>query len=212
MKTDDLIRVLAADSEHRATPFSATMTIALICGSVASMIVFALWMGPRPDFVSALASPRFPFKVFVVAVLALAAIGLVSRAGRPGARLFPWALVAISSVALLLASAVAELLVLPSNAWLSSLNGTNRLLCLALIPGLAALPLFAAIMGLRYGAPRRPAVAGGIAGLAAGAIGATLYALYCNNDSPLFVATWYSVAIALVVIVGTIAGSRSLHW
>ncbi|MGE0341338.1 MAG: NrsF family protein, partial [Xanthobacteraceae bacterium] len=65
---------------------------------------------------------------------------------------------------------------------------------------------------LRYGAPTQPTLAGAIAGLAAGGIAATFYALNCNNDSPLFVATWYPIAIGIVVLAGATIGSRLLRW
>ncbi|MGA7427255.1 MAG: NrsF family protein, partial [Rhodoplanes sp.] len=33
-----------------------------------------------------------------------------------------------------------------------------------------------------------------------------------TDDSPLFVATWYSLAITLVVAVGAVLGPRVLRW
>jgi hypothetical protein len=65
---------------------------------------------------------------------------------------------------------------------------------------------------LRQGAPEHPALAGAAAGLFAGAIGAHLYATHCPDDSPLFVAAWYTLAIAFVVGTGALAGSRCLRW
>ncbi|HUI21148.1 MAG TPA: NrsF family protein, partial [Methylocella sp.] len=58
----------------------------------------------------------------------------------------------------------------------------------------------------------RPALAGAAAGLLAGAIGAAFYATHCPDDSPLFVATWYTLAIAFVTAIGAIAGARLLRW
>ena len=46
----------------------------------------------------------------------------------------------------------------------------------------------------------------------AAACGATLYAFHCFDDSPLFVATWYSLAAIPVVAVGALAGYRFLRW
>ena len=58
---------------------------------------------------------------------------------------------------------------------------------------LLSLPLLAgALIGLRHGAPARPAVAGAIAGMLSAGLAATLYASHCTDDSPLFVATWYT--------------------
>ncbi|MGA8293552.1 MAG: NrsF family protein, partial [Rhodoplanes sp.] len=53
---------------------------------------------------------------------------------------------------------------------------------------------------------------GASAGLVAAALAATVYAAHCTDDSPLFVATWYSLAIALVVAVGAVLGPRVLRW
>ncbi len=210
MKTDDLIRALTADSEHMGTPFTSAIVLAF--GAAAATVIFAIWVGPRADFQSALLTVRFPFKVLVIAALAIAAAGLMLRAGRPGARLMPWLVPAIITIGTLAFGAAAELFVLPSNQWFVNWKGTNLTFCLIIIPTLAIVPLIAAVIGLRYGAPSNPVLAGAIAGLAAGAFAATLYALNCNNDSPLFVATWYPIAIGFVVAAGAIGGSRLLRW
>jgi hypothetical protein len=210
MKTDDLVRTLAADTEHRGAPFTTAMVLAF--GAAATVVVFAIWVGPRPDIASAMMTIRFSFKIFVVAALAIASIGLVMRSGRPGAQLFPWLVPAILAVTLLGIGAVAELAALPSSEWAKNWKGTNLFVCLAVIPSLAVVPLIAAIVTLRHGAPSNPPLAGAIAGLAAGTFAATLYGLNCDNDSPLFVATWYPMAIGIVVAAGTIAGSKLLRW
>jgi hypothetical protein len=43
-------------------------------------------------------------------------------------------------------------------------------------------------------------------------LAATLYASHCPDDSPLFVATWYTIAAALVTAIGALAGSRMLRF
>jgi hypothetical protein len=43
-------------------------------------------------------------------------------------------------------------------------------------------------------------------------LAATLYASHCTDDSPLFVATWYTIATALVTAIGALAGSRVLRY
>ena len=72
--------------------------------------------------------------------------------------------------------------------------------------------LAAALIGLRHGAPTRPALAGAIAGLLSAGLAATLYAAHCTDDSPLFVATWYTIATAMVAAIGALAGSRLLRF
>jgi hypothetical protein len=95
---------------------------------------------------------------------------------------------------------------------MARLVGHNSRVCMLAIT-LFSLPLLAgALVGLRHGAPARPAVTGAIAGLLSAGLAATLYASHCTDDSPLFVATWYGVATALVAAIGALAGSRVLRF
>jgi hypothetical protein len=68
------------------------------------------------------------------------------------------------------------------------------------------------IAALRNGAPLDPSLSGAIAGLAASSIAAAFYAMNCFDDSPLFVITWYPLAIFGVVLAGYFAGARYLQW
>jgi hypothetical protein len=43
-------------------------------------------------------------------------------------------------------------------------------------------------------------------------LAATLYASHCTDDSPLFVATWYTLSTALVTAIGALAGSKLLRF
>ena len=67
-----------------------------------------------------------------------------------------------------------------------------------------------ACLAARCAYPARPRCA--VAGLIASDIAATLCASNCTDDSPLFVATWYLIAIGIVVLAGDVAGSRCLRW
>jgi len=58
----------------------------------------------------------------------------------------------------------------------------------------------------------RPAAAGAMAGLLSAGLAATVYASHCTDDSPLFVATWYSLATALVTALGALLGSKLLRF
>jgi hypothetical protein len=95
---------------------------------------------------------------------------------------------------------------------MTRLIGSNSRVCLTAIP-IFSLPLLAAaLVGLRHGAPARPALAGALAGLLSAGLAATLYAAHCNDDSPLFVATWYTLATALVTAIGALAGAKLLRF
>ena len=60
-----------------------------------------------------------------------------------------------------------------------------------------AVPLLAAVLwALSAGAPLHPGRTGAAGGLAAGALAAALYSLYCDQDTALFVLPAYGAAIA----------------
>jgi hypothetical protein len=105
-----------------------------------------------------------------------------------------------------------ELAVLPPGTWPAKLIGTNGMACLIFITLIGLGPLAMFLLALRYGAPMNPAGAGAVAGLLAGGIAAGLYAIHCTDDSPLFVATWYTIAILLLAIIGAAAAYRFVRW
>jgi hypothetical protein len=212
MKTDDLIRALTSDLAVARTSIEQRFAAALMPGVLVALVLFATALGPRPDFMAMTGDVRFAFKFVVTLLLALCSAMLVWRLARPGApaRLQTAALAIVP--VMLAAAVIAELIALPRSLWTTSLIGTNRNVCLVSIPLLALPMLVAAILALRHGAPTRPALTGVIAGLFAGAIAAAIYAAHCTDDSPLFVALWYSVGIAIVATVGGVAGRFALRW
>jgi hypothetical protein len=60
--------------------------------------------------------------------------------------------------------------------------------------------------------PNGTPLTGAVAGLLSSGLAATLYASNCTDDSPLFVMTWYSVAITVVASIGALAGSKLLRF
>ncbi len=70
--------------------------------------------------------------------------------------------------------------------------------------------LAAFLVALCQAAPSFPGLTGAIAGLAASGIAATFYAANCTDDSPLFVMTWYPIAILAVAGAGYFLGARLL--
>jgi hypothetical protein len=95
---------------------------------------------------------------------------------------------------------------------MTRLVGNNSRVCMVAIPAFSLPLLAASLVALRQGAPARPAVAGALAGLLSAGLAATLYAAHCSDDSPLFVATWYTIATALVTAIGALAGAKFLKY
>lgn len=212
LKTDDLIRVLAEDGPSRNPSLAGRMAIALVVGGAAAAILFTLVLGVRPDIASALQTWRFVLKVALALLCCLFALWACARLTRPEMGLRD-TLVGLSvAPALLVAAVVIELLTLSPADWYARTIGTNARVCMVAIPLLSLAPLATVLAALRAGAPRSPLIAGAIAGLFCGALAATLYAVHCPDDSPLFVAVWYSLAVGIVMLAGALAGSRVLRW
>jgi hypothetical protein len=212
MKTDDLIRALAEDGATRSLSLGVRMTLALAAGSAIAAALFAIILGCRPDIAAALGTWRFVFKVTLVLTLFICALWACLRLARPGGALRDSLSGLLLVPALLLLGVGYELAIVPSAEWYTRAVGTNSRVCLIAIPTLSIGALIATLAALRVGAPRSPTASGAAAGLLAGALAATLYATHCPDDSPLFVAIWYSLAVALVVLVGAGAGARVLRW
>lgn len=212
MKTDELIAALAADTKTVSKPINRQLWIAIAGGAIVATLIFLLGVGPRPDIAAALETPRFLYKYVLTLTLLASAVGLMLHLARPGAVPAGWLAALAIPPALLVASVIAEIFLVPSPAWSMNLMGKNAVVCLVVIPLLSAAPLAAVMWTLRDGAPTHPVLAGAVAGLVAAGIGATLYATHCQDDSPFFIAAWYGLAIMMVTAVGAFLGARLLRW
>ena len=184
MKTSDLISALAADPVPEPIRLERRVAAAVALGLIASVAIYALLMGPRPDIAEAARTVRFNLKFVDALAFALPSLLLVVRLARPDARPRAMALWLVAPFILLAAGVVVELVVVPSNEWLPRLVGHNSMFCMRSIPVLAAPILAALIVALRAGAPLHPALTGALAGAASAGVAALLYASHCPNDSP----------------------------
>ncbi|MFN3867790.1 MAG: NrsF family protein [Hyphomicrobiaceae bacterium] len=212
MRTDDLIRALANDVGTMAPPPQRTVSLAVLAGLLIAVPLFLVAFGVRGDIARIISSWRFDLKMVATLALAIAAFAAARRLMRPDTD--PRAALAPLLVGplLLLAGLGVELATVPADRWAATMLGNNALVCLTAVPLLSTAPLAALLYGMRNGAPASPAWAGAGAGLLASGLGAVLYATHCTDDSPLFVATWYSIAILAVTGVGALLGSRLLRW
>lgn len=212
MDTNELIKALAADTRQPVTSLSSVWWSAAGLAIAFAAVAFFATLGPRPDIAAATETPRFLFKFVVTITLAASAFRCVRALSRPGGnwrRALPW----LAAAPVLLAIAViVELVLLPTDTWSATIVGTNSMVCLTFIPLIGLGPLAGFLMVLRHGAPSRPTLAGAVAGILAGGIAATFYAAHCTDDSPLFVATWYTIAIAGLALLGAAAASRLARW
>jgi hypothetical protein len=212
VKTGDFIRALAADNDARAMAPGRALALASIPAIAVALGLHLAILGLRPHLFSLLGDPRILFKIGLTILLAGLSCRMVLCCVTPGARLRSPAFWLAIVPALLAAAILIELLLVPENLWSQKMVGSNAVFCLKSIPFLSAAPLAGVLLALRQGAPENPGLAGAAAGLFAGAIGAACYATHCPDDSPLFVAAWYSLAIGFVVAAGALVGRRLLRW
>jgi hypothetical protein len=212
MDTDQLIRTIAADNSHRARPVGFVLALALLAAAPVSLLMFVTELGVRPDVMSAMHNPFFDLKFAITLALASAAITVALHLSRPEASLRGWMWLLMIPVGLLVVGISGEMMMPQRLPMMVRLVGNNSKVCMTAVP-LMALPLLvAALIGLRHGAPTRPAITGAMAGLLSAGLAATLYASHCEDDSPLFVATWYTIATAMVTAIGALLGSRVLRF
>ena len=211
MTTDDLIRALVADGYIGRKP-RAVLLLALLLATAFVAIVFFTRIGFREDIDAALRTVRFQFKFVVIVPLALVALGALFRSAGSVFALGRWAILLPLPLLLLSTGVAAELLSIPRSDWMVRLIGSNAVNCMTLIPLLASGPLVIFITALKRGAPAHPGLSGAMAGLGAGSLAAVFYAMNCFDDSPLFVITWYPLALLAIVSAGYFAGLCSLRW
>ena len=212
METDQLIRTLAADSSRPARPVSLVLALALLAAMPVSLAMLFAGLGVRPDVMRAMHNPFFDLKFAVTLVLAISAAGIALHLSRPEASLRGWACLLLIPAGLLVGGIASEMMLPQNLPMMTRLIGSNSRVCLTAVPLMSMPLLAAALIGLRHGAPTRPAVSGAIAGLLSAGLAATLYASHCTDDSPLFVATWYTIATALVAAIGAAIGARVLRF
>jgi hypothetical protein len=210
VKTDELISILSNDglSRQRLWP---NLAFGAVVGTLVAATLFFAAIGFRPDIAQAVQTIRFLFKFVVTISLAATAVLVTFKLSRPDEDFRSSSALLVAPILLVCAVGI-ELLVVPSGQWISKLIGHNARICLTLIPLLSIGPLICFMADLRHGAPSDPGWTGATAGLAASGIAATFYASNCNDDSPLFVAIWYPMAIIAVSAAGYLIGRRVLKW
>lgn len=210
LNTDDLINGLSRDAGGAGSNVHQRLALAFAGGAAVAAVILAVIVKVRPDVLAAFTTLLFVLKMVLVTALAGAAIMLTRAAARPEAKL---PLIALAVPAALVAVGFGiEIATQPAAMLGARLIGRNWAFCLVAIPLMGILPLAGILAALSAGAPTDPARAGALAGLAAGSIAAVLYGLHCTDDSPLFVAAWYSIAIGMLMTLGHQVGKRVLAW
>lgn len=211
MKTEHLIDVLSANLEPIGRRNLRLRVVGALCtGLLSAYAVMSLTVSTREDVTDAVGFVAV--KLLFAASLIITGAWFLCRAIVPGRDVrYSWRLMSLPWVGVALA--VASVAVIGSwPLWATVMKGTQWGRCVLCIPLFAAAPYLALIWALRQGAPTDLDRVGAVAGLVAGAIGATAYAFHCPDDSLPFVALWYGTAILICAFAGWVVGPRLLRW
>jgi hypothetical protein len=210
MRTEALIRAMAADAGPRP-PVAPVLAATMAAHGAAVGLAALAALGVNPAFGSTMTMPLVLLRQALPLLLALGAGLAALRLARPGAE-------AGGARLLLAAGAVAAVVVLrelarvPPGDWGRAALGETPAACLASL-ALIGLPLLlGCLWALGRGASTRPRASGALAGILAWSVAAAVYALHCTETSPLFVAAWYGLALALFSALGAALGPRLLRW
>ena len=212
MRTEDLIASLAQDTPA-ISRHAVEQRVALgLIGGAAVTTALVLGMGLRPDLHNAMGGFSFWMKWSYTASLAALAIAAVLHVARPDARRARWLWLLAIPPLVIAGLSMHELMTTPEDGWMPMWLGNSWKQCSASVLALSA-PVFAGLLwAFRKLAPMHLRGAGAVAGLAAGATGATVYGLHCPEVSATFVITWYTLGMAAASAFGALVSPRLMRW
>jgi hypothetical protein len=213
VKTDDLVSMLSTGAEPVDPKRVAwRYLLAVGGGSLAALALMATTLKLSPALPQELSEPMFWVRETFCASLGVVGIVGVARLARPGR---PLGLIPVGialPVIAMWALAAVILFTAPSPRRAHLIFGGTARVCPFLITMIAAPVFFALVWALRGLAPTRLRLTGGIAGLAAGSIGALAYSLHCPELAAPFIGIWYLLGITICATLGVWAGPRLLRW
>lgn len=213
MQTDDLITLMSASSRpvdtgwlRRATWLGAFAAFAATAGLV------LLTLGTRPDLAGAWTTLPVIAKALFGASIAAVALTLFQSSLRPGLK--PARRLPVVAIPLLVVAgwALLTLAQAPAEQWDTLIFGRHWQACLIAVTLYALLPLVVLFLLARRGAPVDGALTGACAGLASAGLATVAYSLHCPDDTAPFLATWYTLATAIVAVLGALILPRFLRW
>jgi hypothetical protein len=213
MKTEELIDLLSTNVEPMDTrKVVRNLQIAIVAGLVLASLTCIVTLGIRPDLNNPGVFGFLVVKIGFGAVVAVIGWHLLLKHARPGGENQSRIFLTVVPFAALMAFAGVNLISVPVSHWGHVIMGERWLACLLSIPVIAVVPFAVITWALRMAAPTNLLRTGALAGLVAGGISATAYALHCPDDSLPFVALWYGGTIAFCTLAGAVLAPRLLHW
>ena len=213
MRTDELIVELARSAGPIRPLPSPSIRLARWTAATAPLIVLAvIVIGPRADVVTAMSQPAFLAVALATIGTALLSAGSAFVLSIPGAERSPWQRLLPLMAGGLWALALLYLLTAEGAVVRRLLQWPIHWSCLIEIAGLSVVPGWALFAMLRRAAPLKRAWSGAFATLAAVAIGAAATQFICPVDDPAHQLVGHVLPVAVLSMLGAIAGQRYLNW
>ncbi len=214
MKTDDLIAALANDARPVQPGLTPRRLLSFtLLGTAASALIMMLWLGPRPDLVMAMRGAFLWVKALYAFSFAVAGAMAMERLVRGDGKTPPLARLTVFFALILMGGTGAiGLWLAPSGLRLGMWLGTSYGACSLRLIVLAAPIQIAALLAARSLSPTRLRETGLACGLVAGGLAATVYAFHCPESTAAFVASWYTLGIAICGLIGWLIGPLALRW
>jgi hypothetical protein len=213
MRTDKLIDALARNLEPvQPQRGGRAFALALLIAGPVALALMVLLLGFNPQLREYLGMPMFWVKFGFGLVLALIALVLALRLSRPGVRAGAVKLAPLAPVLVLWLLAIVALVTAGRGERSVLIFGTSWAACPVNITVLSIPVLVGALIALRTMAPTQLVAAGATAGLLAGGVGTTVYALHCPELAAPFLAIWYVIGALMPVAIGALVGPRVLRW
>jgi hypothetical protein len=213
METRDLIvrlsnNVSAIDVVAASTRLSRASIIGLGGNAALLIVLFDI----RSDMPQLMLTTMFWIRFAFPLATIMAAMKLVERLGRPGARLKLACLATAIPIVSILSAAAVVLFTTPPGYRLQLMLGTTWKGTTTNIVILSSPSLLAVMHTMKGYAPTRPVIAGAAVGLLAGAQGVLVYTLYCSEMSIPFWSVWYLLAIFATTCVAAAIAPKYLKW
>jgi hypothetical protein len=189
--TDELISRLAADL-HLVARGAAWRRLAVGVGGgmAASALMMIVWLGPRPDLWTAVATAPFWIKLLYTSAATLCALKATERLARPGCNAAGAAIAALLVVGALGLLAASELAEAQPSGRSALIYGGSSDRCPWLILAMSLPVLAGAFWAVRGLAPTKLAMAGAATGLLSGAAAALVYSFHCTETAVTFLMLW----------------------
>jgi hypothetical protein len=186
--------------------------MALGWGLPLSFVLMLATIGLLADLKAALTLSGFWVKISFAVSLAAASLMSTLCLSRPGAKCGHASSALILPIAALWVLALVTLIQADVDQRVALLMGKTWVVCPGLI-AMLSLPIFVpTLWAMRGLAPTHLRLAGGSAGLFAGAVGAFVYTLHCPEMDAPFIAVWYLLGILIPAAVGVLIGRSVLRW